>query len=339
MFIKKTYCVLLCLLISIGTSYLKGFSSDTLIKTASGHHNIQQLNINDNVLSSNNGILQQFPIINKQYYTADYYIRIRIDNECINTTLEQQFYLYNDNKWVTAHKLKSTDLLMNSEGLPIQINSIEIVNLPCIIHQISIKTNHTYCVSSYNIIVHNSPIIALSLHTIPQIIPVIAQIAHTGLTIGVTLLGINCIQKIFGKNKHKQRHITNNSSNAYGSFNGGGWNDPDNNENDDDHNQKHPHGLYENSPYHHRNSRGTKSPCPKNGQRCLDYSLPTEGTQRIAIENDTFVLLKYTSPGKYHGHVVTWKELHNKLQTILIKNGFVTTSGRILKQITEKALK
>lgn len=107
---------------------------------------------------------------------------------------------------------------------------------------------------------------------------------------------------------------------------------------DDGDENEHPHGIYEEAGYHHINSKNKKSPSPKNGQHCLDYSLPYLNNQRIAIEGDNFIILKQTSPGKFHGHTIQWKKIPEKIQKILEQKGYVKASGKIIKQITEKTL-
>jgi len=141
----------------------------------------------------------------------------------------------------------------------------------------------------------------------------------------------------------KNHRYTTETSENWGTasgFGGGGWQDPNdpNNDKNKTNNDEHPHGIYKDAPYHHKNARGNKSKCPNDGQHCLDYSRPTEGKERIAIEGNNFVILKYTSPGQYHGYIVPWEQLENTIKNILIKHGFVKKSGKIIKQIIEKSL-
>jgi hypothetical protein len=103
--------------------------------------------------------------------------------------------------------------------------------------------------------------------------------------------------------------------------------------------QEHPNGIYENAPYHHKNSKGLKSACPKNGQKALDESVPIKDTapHRVGISENEIVVLKQTSPGKFHGYTTTWKELEqggtatHKIRDALTENKLVNLSGKILK--------
>lgn len=104
---------------------------------------------------------------------------------------------------------------------------------------------------------------------------------------------------------------------------------------------KNPNGIYKDAPYHHQNSKNNKSQCPNNGQKCLDYSLPSKGNseQRIAIENDTFIVLRKTREHEFHGYTVTWEELHWSMQNVLREYNVVTKSGKIIKDVAKEIFK
>lgn len=328
---KLLHVYLLYLFSSISLLQADGFVAGTLVKTNSQYIPIELLTTDNTVISYKaNNSTQECPIASTSNYTTHHCIRISVGNEYIYAAVDQKFYSYNQQKWVHADALPPTDLLMNCEGNPVTINAIEKINQQQTMYSLSTKTSHTFCVSSYNIVVHNMPHIVVPLFI--YLGPVVTEIAQIGLAFGATVLGAHWAQKISKKHRREIAEVEQNSDANSGFGGGGGWQDPENDK------EKHPHGIYEGSPYHHKNSSGQKSPPPKDGQRCLDYSLPTEGTQRIAIENDTIVILKYTSPGKYHGHLIKWKDLKDELQNILIKKGFVKKTGKIIKQITEKSL-
>jgi hypothetical protein len=107
--------------------------------------------------------------------------------------------------------------------------------------------------------------------------------------------------------------------------------------------EKHPHSIYRPAPYHHDNSKDSKSPGPIDGQRCLDYSVPhidkkgILGRQRYGIENNNFIALKQTAHRLYHGHLSTWKNIPRQTQKVLQRYGCVKNNGQIIKNITEKS--
>ncbi len=98
--------------------------------------------------------------------------------------------------------------------------------------------------------------------------------------------------------------------------------------------KEHPNGIYEDAAYHHKNSKGVKSPAPTDGQHALDNSLHVKNTDRptrIAISNGEFVVLMQDSPNKFHGHVRPWNELTVNMQNTLKKAGLVKNNGKIIK--------
>ena len=86
-----------------------------------------------------------------------------------------------------------------------------------------------------------------------------------------------------------------------------------------------PNGRYEDAPYHHQNSKGSKSPAPQNGQKALDKSVPVYDSRgntkrvRISICDDAIVILKPTGTNTnwYHGYVCSWHELTEEMKNTL----------------------
>jgi len=200
-------------------------------------------------------------------------------------------------------------------------------------HIVAPTKDHTLCIPTLNTVVHNTvPVIIVYF---PVFVAKAVPVIQTCLTAAATFFGVHFAKK--AKHKSKMLSIDSYSSNDYDNY----YPDP-NDPNDDKNktnNKEHPHGIYKDADYHHKNSTNGKSPCPDNGQRCLDYSLPVKkSNQRIAIEGDFFVVLRPTRPGEYHGFKVAWKDLHDSLKQILIDHKFVKRSGKIIRQITEKHL-
>lgn len=91
-----------------------------------------------------------------------------------------------------------------------------------------------------------------------------------------------------------------------------------------------PHGLYENAPYHHFQSKGLKSPAPTNGQKTLDRSVPYgDQGKRVGVDPQTqeFVVFMNHQEGRYHGHVRKWEELSDPMRRALIDSGKVRVMG------------
>jgi hypothetical protein len=109
---------------------------------------------------------------------------------------------------------------------------------------------------------------------------------------------------------------------------------------DDEKKKQHPHGKYEDAPYHHRNSNGKKSPAPQDGQAALDNSVQIKNNSphRIGVSKGEIVILKRTAENLYHGYVVTLEELISDKGMIdaknaLIRAGLVNKTGKIIFNI------
>ncbi|WP_460320156.1 polymorphic toxin-type HINT domain-containing protein [Paenibacillus sp. YSY-4.3] len=97
------------------------------------------------------------------------------------------------------------------------------------------------------------------------------------------------------------------------------------------HNTNCPFGKYEDAPYHGATNSGKKNKAPIDGQTALNNSLSIgpNTDRRIGISKGEFVVLDKTSDGLYHGHVRSWSELDQKMQSILRKAGLVDKKGNI----------
>ncbi len=119
---------------------------------------------------------------------------------------------------------------------------------------------------------------------------------------------------------------------------GGGDDDKDKKKPDDPKDPKDPkkkytyqHGRTDESKKHHKNSRDGVGKPAKDAQAALDNSFEVkDSTQRIAVEKDTFVVLKETAPGLYHAYVSEWANLSQKLKNALVKAKVVNISGKFL---------
>ncbi len=339
---KLVYSYLLYFFICTNLLQTEGFISGTLIKTPFGYTQIDQLNIGDKVISTNHNLVAEECLITYiTHHTIDCCMKIGINNKYVYTAPNQKFYSYNQKKWVSAHQLQPSDLLMNWHGKCVVIDTLEIVNDKYTMYQLSVDINHTFCISPHNLIAHNSHFVVLNLF--PYVTPIITEIIQTGLAISTTFIGAFFAQKISKKHRHNNiRNETVNNSSAHSDFGGnGGSEDPEDDNKNDNEKQKHPHGIYKESPAHRSKQCGRKSPSPKNGQHCLDHSLPGKGnsTQRISIEGNNFIVLKQTSYREFHGYCVAWDELHLSLQQVLRDHQLVTKAGKIIKEAAQRIFK
>ncbi len=143
-------------------------------------------------------------------------------------------------------------------------------------------------------------------------------------------------------NRLHKKNSSKNTNAIYASNSGNcaspGGKDPKDKKNGEHNKKPHPNGIYKEAKYHHTQSRGQKSPAPKNGQLALDNSLDISNTtsRRIGLENDYFVVFDQTqpattnSPAEFHGHIRHWEDLTDGMRTVLQKEGWVSPKGKIL---------
>jgi hypothetical protein len=194
------------------------------------------------------------------------------------------------------------------------------------VYDLSLADHHTFFVGHPEVLAHNFIFVAAAA---PAITWTIGQI-FTAVAVTTAASAIGAIAII----KHKQREQ---SRSGYG--NPDPWQDPqkpDDEDEDKDKGKEHPHGIYrgEDAKYHHKNSYGTKSGPPRDGQRALDNSIRVKdsSSQRVAIEDEQFVVLRETSKGVYHGYVTTFAELSADIRQALYNGGFTTLAGKIIKK-------
>jgi hypothetical protein len=75
-------------------------------------------------------------------------------------------------------------------------------------------------------------------------------------------------------------------------------------------------------------------PEPNNGQAALNnsVSIGPNTNRRIGIDttSDEIVVIDDTNDGMYHGHVRTWNQLTQEMKTVLLQDGFISKTGRII---------
>lgn len=119
---------------------------------------------------------------------------------------------------------------------------------------------------------------------------------------------------------------------------GGGGDDDDDDEDDKDKDKKKdkeekPARIYEPNPKHHQNSKDGIGKEPKDPHNLLQQSKkgPDEH-QRVAVQDDKYVIFREHSPGKYHGYIVEkWTDILPKQRTAFYRGGLVKSpkSGKI----------
>ncbi|HEV2916353.1 MAG TPA: polymorphic toxin-type HINT domain-containing protein [Candidatus Babeliales bacterium] len=321
--------ILILILYSNLQLHAEGFLAGMLIRTPAGYTTIENLIIGNHVVSiEHNATYTAYPIHYIAQYYVDRYMQIYVQDTCIAVAPDQLFYLPREDLWVTAADLTTKHIIGNADA-NFPITYIEIIEKPTTVYALSIAQSHTYCVSPYNIQVHNIfPAVVLGLSWAFGL----GSIEFTGASVGLAALGA-----FFGIKACKNKKKTDIVPTIQSAANCNGPKRPKKKNNDDEFDD-HPHGTYEDAEYHHKNSNGHKSRAPKNGQQALDNSIEVGGEShsRVAVQDGEIVILNRTANGLYHGHVRTWGELEQggklgqRIINTLIKQGLASRSGKIL---------
>jgi hypothetical protein len=227
-------------------------------------------------------------------------------------------------KWIAIQEVTSKHRLLKNSTQQYSIDHKEDYYDEFILYDLSVADFHNYCVTPADIHVHNFIPIAIGLSFAFGG----GAIEFVGATFGIGILTAavgSLAQALLKKNRRgNQVYYTAHQPSQQGSMQG-----PE--EEDDDEN-KNPHGRFEGSPKHHKNSKGDVSRAPKDGQKALDNSIPysEESPHRIGISENEFVVLNRTREGIYHGHVRSWWKLTEDMRRELINHGLANFKGKIL---------
>jgi hypothetical protein len=320
-----------------------GFLAGTLVKTPTGFLPIEQLRLNDEVFCFDlANTYTTRPIIHITTGVTDHYVQLCIDGTYLNVAPDQLLYLPQEERWIKAEQLTTDHVLLAYDMRHIDIESVELISATAEVHKVTVSECHNLCVSPQAIIAHNFfPLIGAGVWltfgagAVQWGMGLVAGIGMLGSVLGLTL----------SKNSDDKKGgftitPTANEGDSINISTPGGFPQGPNKRNNDDEDE-HPHGKYEDADYHHKNSHGNKSACPKNGQKALDNSIQIKDTSphRVGISEGEIVILKQTAIGKFHGYVSTWKELvqggktTQAIRNALTDSGLVSQAGKILKSM------
>lgn len=288
-----------------------GFVAETVVKTRHGYRVIADLSSSDTVTtyllkSSAQGSRAIESLCRR---SVSEYIVLLLDDELLICAKDQKFYSIDCNAWVKAYKLQLHERLCCLSNRAVCVGYIERVFEPIDLYDIRVDDQHCFCVTSQDIVVHNFGFVIGLAWAFGS------GISFEGCTFGVSFLGFWLGAKLF-KKKDGAAVVPQVCS--------GGCPNPCPDPEDDEEKKKR---IYagEDASYHHSNSSGRKSPSPKNGQAALDNSILycDNSKGRIGISENEFVALRYTSPGRYHGHTCSWRELSTEVQNKLYEHQMV----------------
>ncbi|MEF3311883.1 polymorphic toxin-type HINT domain-containing protein [Paenibacillus sp. GYB004] len=143
------------------------FTAGTKVLTDEGEKNIEDIQVGDKVLSKdeNTGEVAYKEITATFNHETDEIYKIHVNDQVIESTFNHPFWV--DGKgWTFVKDLKIGDLLVQSDGNKLKIESIELEHKHVIVYNMTVDEFHTYFVSDLGIWVHNTGPCRLSATTL-----------------------------------------------------------------------------------------------------------------------------------------------------------------------------
>ncbi len=143
------------------------FTAGTKVKTNHGEKNIEDIKIGDQVLSKDEktGEVKYKEVTATFNHKTDDIYKISIGDQVIESTFNHPFYVRGKG-WTFVKDLKVGDLLVQSDGNTLKIDSIELEHKHVTVYNMTVDEFHTYFVSDLGIWVHNTGPCGLSATTL-----------------------------------------------------------------------------------------------------------------------------------------------------------------------------
>lgn len=142
------------------TSAVACFKKNTKVLTNKGYVNIQDIKVNDLVMSynieSNNNEYSKVIKTFEHKDTKDYLYKITSKSIVIEATSKHPICIKNNElEYIEAEKLKTNDKLVDINGNLHSIDKIEFNEIIDTFYNLEVEGNHNYYVTKNNILVHN----------------------------------------------------------------------------------------------------------------------------------------------------------------------------------------
>ncbi len=133
------------------------FTAGTKVLTDEGEKNIEDIEVGDRVLSKNEetGEVAYKEVTATFNHETDEIYKIHVGGQTIESTFNHPFYVQGKG-WTFVKDLKVGDLLVQSDGNTLKIESIELEHKQVTVYNMTVDEFHTYFVSDLGIWVHNT---------------------------------------------------------------------------------------------------------------------------------------------------------------------------------------
>ncbi|MCM3040575.1 polymorphic toxin-type HINT domain-containing protein [Paenibacillus motobuensis] len=133
------------------------FTAGTKVLTDEGEKNIEDIEVGDKVLSKNEDTDEvAYKEVTATFnHETDEIYNIHVGGQMIESTFNHPFYV-KDRGWTFVKDLKVGDLLVQSDGNTLKVDSIELEHKQATVYNLRVDDFHTYFVSELDIWVHNT---------------------------------------------------------------------------------------------------------------------------------------------------------------------------------------
>ncbi|MBP2000771.1 RHS repeat-associated protein [Paenibacillus shirakamiensis] len=133
------------------------FTAGTKVLTDNGEKNIEDIEVGDMVLSKDEvtGEVAYKEVTATFNHKTDEIFKIHVGGQTIESTFNHPFWVYGKG-WTFVKDLKPGDLLVQSDGNTLKIDSIELLHKHVTVYNMTVDEFHTYFVSDLGIWVHNT---------------------------------------------------------------------------------------------------------------------------------------------------------------------------------------
>ncbi|MCX5923079.1 MAG: polymorphic toxin-type HINT domain-containing protein [Candidatus Dependentiae bacterium] len=273
------------------TNLLPGFAAGTMVKTPFGYTSIEQLQSGNIVYSiAKSGDCCLSKVKKTTSYFLSRAILISVGDDAIIAAPQQKFYDPEKQIWCKAKHLQKSMPLLSGHKDIVTIDDIEFLDGEIEFFDVQLDNQHTFFIGTQDIVVHNFPPFFIGFS-----IAFGGGVSFEGLYCGICIagwwLGTQLLKR--GKSEKYNPTFSVGSSPAFA-----GGPDPE----DED---EWTYGRYKESPKHHPNARNGIGKPPRKGQAALNKSIQIKnGPDRIAIEDNHFVVLRQTSNRVFHGYII-----------------------------------
>ncbi|MEI6790523.1 MAG: polymorphic toxin-type HINT domain-containing protein [Myxococcaceae bacterium] len=167
-----------------------GFVQGTIVHTFTGPDTIQNIHVNDRLLSFDlkTGNIVHSRVLDVHQVQVDELAKVTIEGEIFYLNPKHRFYVANIEDWVAAKDLKPNfHILFSKEGKHLVVDTVKIIRGRSYVYDLTLEDTHNYFVGKNKVLVHNIVILAAVFSYIGTGITITAATLAVAATIGALI--------------------------------------------------------------------------------------------------------------------------------------------------------